>query len=492
MKKFLLTVSTLVLVVFGLVACNNNSNGNGNGNGNNNGDEEKYDLGGIDFVIRANTANRADPRNEEYERMYRNEKIANIEMVEEKYNVKVKYLNYPGNASWGVQRDNWIIEQAKLGTTDSHVFEVSSNSVANLANQGAISALDEYIEEFGNEGYWAKKRSFGTILGKTYAYDDVFSVAEEGIFYNSDLLGALLGEENRIQPTEMWENGEWTWEAFAELADVLNERLDHTRPAEEGGPQYVLGGRTYDWFYPMVGSNGGSIVDSNFESHLLKEEVLETLSYLNSLREIDGMWIDDAVLSNTTQPEFRAGNVVFHAGADWFLTIDSRWGGLDFNVDYVPFPVGPKAQEDMTLYSQSKVKSEPAFVISSAFSKENIPEGYEDMYLHDELIFKIWNDIIHFPPIDESTGEASIEDMKDNYYSTRLLPNYASEKSREAHLDVWALAKVDHFYSVVESQNQTEGSYMLQIEDAIRNGDIRQKMESLHNELQGILDDRFK
>ncbi len=484
MKKFLLTLVLFVLLLLGLVACNKPS---GNGGRDDERPEETYDLGGIDFNIRANNSSRADPRNPEYERMYRNEKTANIARVEEKYNIKVNYLNYPANATWGSARDNWIIQNAQQGLTDSHVFEVSSNSVANLAVQGAILPLDEYIEKYGNKGYWAKKRSFGTILGKCYVYDDVYSVAEEGIFYNSKLLGKILGEERKLEPTQKWLDGEWTWDAFAELANEINKELDHT--GEE--PQYVMGGRTYDWFYPMVGTNGGTIVDSEFQSHLTDDATLETLEFLYSLRTVDGMWIDDATKERTLQPEFAAQRVVFHAGADWFLTSSSHWGNLEFDVDFVPYPVGTRAKENPALYSQSKVKSEPAFVISSAFAKENIPEGYEHMMLHGELIFKIWSEIIHFPEIDPETGEADLEDLKANYYITRLLPNYANEISRQAHLEVWSTAKVDHFYSIIESQAHTADSYMVRIENAIQTGDIRQKMTALDNELQSTLNTKL-
>jgi maltose-binding protein MalE len=493
MKKRLMVIILLILALFGLVACTptpepngGNDNGNNSENGDNNGgeeQEEKYDLGGMDFNIRCNIGDRADPRNAQYERMYRNEKMRNIAKVEEKYNIKVNYLTYPGNATWGTARDNWIIQNAQQGLTDSHVFEVSSNSVANLAVQGAILPLDDLIEKYGNPGYWQKKRDFGTILGKTYVYDDVYSVAEEGIFYNSELLGRILGENRKLEPTQLWAQGLWTWDKFAELAKEINDELDHT--GEE--PQYVMGGRTYDWFYPMVGTNGGTIVDSNFQSHLTDDATLETMEFLNSLRSIDGMWIDNPPRERALQPEFTAERVVFHAGADWYLTIDSHWGKLEFDVDFVPFPIGPKAEKNPELYSQSKVKSEPAFVISSAFSKERIPEGYENMLLHDELIFKIWSEIIHFPDIDPETGESSIEDLKDNYYATRLMPNYAHEESRQAHLDVWATAKVDHFYSISESQGFNPESFMIKIEDAIVNGDIRQKMTSINQELQATL-----
>jgi len=481
MKKRILLVMIIMFSLV-LISCKKPDNGNGNGNGN--GDEEKYDLGGMDFVIRANVANRVDPRSEEYERMYRNEKLANIEMVEEKYNVKVKYLNYPSNASWGTERDNWIIEQAKLGTTDSHVFEVTSNSVANLATQNAILPLDDLIDEFGNEGLWAKKRGFGTVLGKSYVYDDVYSQAEEGIYYNSDLLAQYLGESRRIEPTKLWESGEWTWDAFEKLALELNEMLDHERGDSEGGAQYVMGGRTYDWLYPMVGTNGGQLVDNEFQSHVNSEPVMDTLNFLNGLYDVNGMWIDDAVMSNPVQQEFRNGNVAFHAGENWYLIVSNWWGDLEFNLDFVPYPVGPRVESGDAEYVQTKVKTEASFVISSAFSKDNIPAGYEDMYLHDEIIFKIWNDLCYFPEVDEATGEADLENIKDNYYSTRLLPFYASEQSREAHLDIYHLAQIDHFYSVTEG----EAIYREDIEDAIRNGDVRSKMESLHSELQATLD----
>ena len=101
------------------------------------------------------------------------------------------------------------------------------------------------------------------------------------------------------------------------------------------------------------------------------------------------------------------------------------------------------------------------------------------MMLHGELIFKIWSEIIQIPEIDPETGEADLEDLKANYYATRLLPNYAHEESRLAHLEVWSSAKVDHFYSIIESQAHTADSYMVRIEDAIRTGDVRQKMTAL-------------
>src|SRR5690554_1199316 len=214
---------------------------------------------------------------------------------------------------------------------------------------------------------------------------------------------------------------------------------------------------------------------------------MDTLNFLNGLYDVNGMWIDDAVMSNLVQQEFRNGNVAFHAGENWYLIVPNWWGGLEFDLDFVPYPVGPRVETGDAEYVQTKVKTESSFVISSAFSKDRIPEGYEDLMLHDEIIFQIWNDLCYFPEIDEETGEANLEDIKDNYYSTRLLPFYASEKSREAHLDIYDLAQIDHFYSISEG----EGVYRNRIQEAIRTGDIRGKMESLHSELQSVLNTKI-
>ena len=70
MKKFLWVF--LILLTFSFVtAC---------GGGDDNGDDPKekdIDLGGQDFVIMVDTPNRQDPRTDEYERMYQQQKLKN-------------------------------------------------------------------------------------------------------------------------------------------------------------------------------------------------------------------------------------------------------------------------------------------------------------------------------------------------------------------------------------------------------------------------------
>lgn len=443
-----------------------------------------YDLGGIDFVIMVNDALTADPRNLRYERMFQEEKIAKINFVEEKYNINIVYRTYPGTSTWGGARERWIIAQGKDAQIPPHIFEITSISIPTLALNKAISPLDNYLETYGDKKFWDVKKQYGLVLGKHYGYDDNYPYADDGLYYNSDLMAQILGNSRKTEPTQLWLEGKWDWEAFESLAMEMKDKLNHERSQEEGGLQYVLGGRTYNYLYGMVGANGTAIVDNDFKTYLTEEPFLDTVNFLNNLREIDGMWIDDAPLENDSQREFKQGNVAFQNGQSWHIRVDNKWKGADFEINYVPWPKGPNIKEDFSNYYVSIVAGNYTFVISSAYSKSLVLEGYEDLMLHDEMIFKIWADLQYFPQ--------SIADIKDDFYNTILLPYYATEDSRKAHLEVFERPQSDLFYSLDESKNHVDGSYMIRIQNAIRFGDTRAKMESLESELRETIIEKYQ
>ncbi|WP_264229987.1 ABC transporter substrate-binding protein [Acholeplasma laidlawii] len=488
MKKILILITSVLFMLF-IVACTPSDQGNNpNPNPNPNPvepdpDEKTYDLGGIDFVIMVDNAKKSDPRTSEYERLFKEQKVALINKVEQKYNIKVVFKTYPTNASWGGARERYIIEESALKTQSAHIYEIISTSLANLAQQDAIVALDDYIDAYGSERFWETKKAFGLVSGKYYGYDDQFPIADKGLYYNVNLMGSILGTSRKNEPIDLWKKGEWTWDKFEQLVNQLNGSLDHERSNENGGAQYVLGGRTYNYAYGFIGANGGRLVDDKFNTFLTSKPVLDTLEYLNRLYSNAGMWIDDASLSNTSQPQFSAGNVVFQDGESWHINASNKWGDANFDINYVPFPVGPNIKEDMSNYYLLQVGGKSTHVISSSFSKANVPPGYEDLMIHDEIIFKIWADMQYFPE--------TIEEVKDDFYNTRLLANYESEISREIHLELIDTTFPDYFYSVAESLNQNDTSYMIKIQQAIREGDIRNVMTATESSLRAILIEKF-
>src|SRR5690554_1547 len=348
MKK-IYSVFLLFLLSLFMVACNGNNGGDDNGNdnggndngGNNNGGgdvDREFDLGGIDFIIMVDNALTADPRAEAHERLFRQEKINNIEMVEEKYNVNVVYESYPSEASWGGARERWIIQQTSLGTSPAHVYELTSYQIGTLATQNAILPLNDLIEKYGNEGYWDDAKKYGEIDGKYYSYTDQYPIADEGIYYNVDLLERYLGEARRNEPAEKWLAGEWDWDAFRAISDELNGKLDENRSVEDGGPQYVMSGRTYNWAYQMIGANGGHLVNPDFTTGFTSEETIAALNFLNELKSEPGMWGLEAnvPLNNASDPGFTNGNIAFHNGQSYWIFQANKWLDKDFELGFVP------------------------------------------------------------------------------------------------------------------------------------------------------------
>ncbi|MDF2699007.1 MAG: Maltose-binding periplasmic protein/domain [Haloplasmataceae bacterium] len=452
--------------------------------------EETYDLGGIDFIIMCDTATTCDPRSQEFKRLFKNEKSAKIAEVEEKYNINIVYQSFPSQASWGGARQRWIIEQTSIGNSPAHVYEMNSSEIANLAIQNAILPLDDLIEKYGSEYYWPEAMPFGEVNGKHYTYHDNYPSADYGIYYNADLLEYYLGESRRNEPSELWLDGEWDWDAFRSIADELNSKLDENRTPDNGGPQYVMGGRTYNWAYQTISANGGHLITPGFDVQVTGEETINALNFLNSLRTTPGMWLDNAPLSNASQPEFKDGNIAFHNGQSYWLLQSNKWLDRDFDMGFVPYPTGDNTKEDLSNYYIANFGI-VGYVISAAFSKDLIPEGYEDLMLHDETIFKIWSDLQYFPEVDTETGYSSVTAYADEFYNTRLLPYYGDEISREAHLDIFSKTYPDIYTTFAQSGLQNEEGWMIKIQDSIQNGDVRNKMLTLESLMKNAIIEQY-
>lgn len=440
---------------------------------------EYPDLQGKTFTIMCDNKASCDPRSDSYQRLFKKEKIANIAEVEKNYNVKIEYVNYPSAASWGGARERWIVEQATLGTKEAMVYELTSyelgilSSTVNEDGKSSILEISEYIEKYGVKGYWPEKLQYGQFLGKTYSYDDYYSIADEGIYYNIDLLESF-GYTGDNDPAELWLAGEWNWAKFQEIVEDLNSKMDETADVN---PQWPMGGRTYNWAYQFIGSNGGHLVTPNLEVLLDSEANIETLNYMNSLYSQAGMWKDDAALSNASQTEFVQGNIAFHNGQSYWIFQDNKWKNAEFRIGYVPYPVGPQVEAGKAEYYINDVYGKPIYVFNPSFEPQgNIADKFD---FHHETNFRIWADIQYFPEYDEETGKLSLDEIKDEWEFTRLEKYYDSEASIAAHLSIIDKNYPDLFYASSNSNNHNESSYMIKIQACVQFGEVRQMMEGI-------------
>lgn len=486
--KKLFLVLIIFLAVFA-VGCkkdddNGNNNGNNNGNGNENGngtiDDPVPDMKGQTFIIMVNRASTTDPRSEAYTGSWKDQKIAKIQEVEDKYNIKVEYRTYPAEAVWGGGRERFIIENSVNDTPKAHIYEMPSYSIAILAEAKAILPLDSLIEKYGNPGYWPEKAAFGMVMGKQYAYDDGYPLVGQGIFYNIDLLEEYLGEGKGTLPSELWLAGEWDWDAFSEICYQLLPGISGR--AVEGAA--VIGGRAYNWAYQMLGANGVHVVTTDLKSELSTAPAIETLTFLHELISVPGMWEwQSAALENASCPQFKAGNIAFHNGEPYWLYDSTKWLDYQFNMGFVPYPTGPNTNEDLSNYYINEIYGKTSYVVSSSYSLEKVPPGYENIMFHEENIFRIWSDLQYFPEIDEETGYSSTDEIVEEWVFTTLELYYSpkgNNASIEAHKSIMFRGYPDYFYSLYWARSQDETkSFMLEIQQAILSGSIRDEMIDL-------------
>lgn len=435
---------------------------------------------GQNFVIMVNKASTTNPRSESYTGSWKAQKIAQIAMVEEKYNINVVYRTYPADAVWGGGRQRYIISNSLNDTPQAHVYEMTSHAIAVLAEGGAILPLDALIEEYGNPGYWPEKATFGTVLGVQYAYDDSYPLAGQGIFYNIDLLDRFLGEGQGTLPSDLWMAGEWDWDAFEEICNNLLPGISGL--GIEGAA--VIGGRSYNWAYQMLGANGIHVVTADLKSELATQPGIDTLTFLSGLMATTGMWeYLSAALSNATCPQFKAGNIAFHNGEPYWIFDSSKWLGYDFELGFVPYPTGPNTNPDLSNYFINEVYGKTSYVVSSSYSLDKVEPGYENIAFHEETIFRIWADLQYFPEIDAETGYPDTNAVVDEWSFNTLELYYSAEGdnvSLDAHKSIMFKGYPDCFYSLYWAQSHDETkSFMLEIQAAIISGSIRDEMIDL-------------
>ncbi|MDP2425803.1 MAG: hypothetical protein U1C51_08665 [Candidatus Izemoplasmatales bacterium] len=448
---------------------------------------------GQEFVIMVNSAASTDPRRATYTGSWKAEKIAKIAAVEAKYNVKVVYRTYPADAVWGGGRERFIITNSLNETPQAHIYEMPSYSISVLAEGGAILPLDSLIERYGNPGYWPQKTMFGQVLGQNYAYDDAYPLAGQGIFYNITLLENLLGEGKGTLPSELWLNGEWTWEAFEAISRQLLPGI--TARGIEGAA--VIGGRPYNWAYQMLGANGVHVVSADLRSELATQPAIDTLLYLHNLIAIPGMWeYQSASLSNATVAQFKGGNVAFHNGEPYWIYDSTKWLGYNFEMGFVPYPTGPNTLPDLSNYFINEVYGKTSYVVSSSYSLDKVTPGYENIAFHEETIFRIWADLQYFPNIDPATGYVSTNEIVEEWSFNTLELYYSPEgdnASLEAHKSVMFKGYPDYFYSLYWARSQDPSkSFMLDLQAAIISGNVRDNMIDLVQRIHQEFIDTYK
>lgn len=253
-----------------------------------------------------------------------------------------------------------------------------------LANAGLVQPFDPYIDY--NEPELQELQSVyeaGLWNGQHYLapYDN------KPVYYM--IYNPKLFEEFGYEtPWELWERGEWTWDAFRELASALNI-------TDENG-DYICYGTCAPGYGALTGSTGVDYValkDGFFENNLTNPDVVRAENYLND------MLFKDDVIKIKAQGGWRnywnRGMVAMQIIDSWMLTgsAETSQAIQEGSMGIVPLPQDPqKVQPGVNVtYAQSggfclvqgakNPEAAAAFIRTIAYSHRypDAGETYEDM-----------------------------------------------------------------------------------------------------------------
>ena len=292
-------------------------------------------------------------------------RLDNLRAVEKKHNVVLDYVNLTFD---GLQESMNI--SIPEGSPDVDIYEVDIKFGIPAVMEGYAVSL-EAMDLFGTDVFESQNVLQAlSIPGQEESYlfapSNTGSVNAYVLAFNMDMINAA-GLEN---PQDLYDRGEWTWEAWRKYLAAL------TRDTDGDGTADIYGFSGY-WTYllrNLLFSNGAAIAAGPKET-LSAPETVAVLQFINTLYNEDKTarpWDESNWDINNSL--YAAGLSGFWIGSDWLF--DEQGGAdLPFEIGVVPWPCGPDGNKDLNSHSQPRSNwyfiptgvKEPRFVYDVLF-----------------------------------------------------------------------------------------------------------------------------
>ncbi len=260
--------------------------------------------------------------------------FANLKRVEEKYNVRLEYVNLTWN---GIMES--INTSIMAGSPDCDIYEVDLQFGVPAVMSGYAMAIEDYAKP--DDDIFTEQI--------VYRYLDIPGMDKHYMFQGAAIdLGAyplgfnvsLIEEAGLDNPQDLYDRGEWTWNKFAEYLRILTKDTDG-----DGNPdQYGLTGWWTTMFNYLLMSNGAHVASGSQEM-LSSPATIEVLEFMYQIYQTDKTakpWNQDDWDANNV---FKDGKVAFWVSASWIQQGNSS-SDLGFEFGVVPWPVGPSGNQE--------------------------------------------------------------------------------------------------------------------------------------------------
>jgi ABC-type glycerol-3-phosphate transport system substrate-binding protein len=236
---------------------------------------------------------------------------------------------------------NEIIQQYLAGDFKADFYNINSHNLGALADSGAIQPITDYLHHLP-EYYFDINTQMGTWKGEVYGIWTERINVNMGIYVNLD----LIEEYSQANPAELWENGEWDWDALVTIASNIKANAPETIQ--------ILGMNNYDLGSYLIGSNGGKVINPETDAFVLDDpRAVNALMFAQELKERGYVWMSETNTDAGTRAKFTSGELVFYFGSDWISgdpSILKPGAAVQFQLGMVPMPVGPDIIDFETEY----------------------------------------------------------------------------------------------------------------------------------------------
>lgn len=261
-------------------------------------------------------------------------KLDNVRRIEEKYNCKIKFVNL----GWqGII--NSINTTIAAGTPECDIYLTDLQFGIPAALNGLCQNVKDYAP--ANSSVFDDQLILKPLdgMGGTYFFQEQ-GLPQTGIFlgYNKTMIDDLGLED----PQELYKNGQWTWDKFAELAKAGTQDTNNDGTTDV----YGYGGVFTDFSNGLIMNNGGSITNDG-KGGLDSEPVKQAFEFINKIYNEDKSgrpWNETDWNDNLLA--WSDGKVMFWTAQAWSLKMQAdaavaEGAEIPFEYHVVPYPKGP-------------------------------------------------------------------------------------------------------------------------------------------------------
>jgi len=341
---------------------------------------------------------------------------SHLEAIEEKYNCVIEFAWPGGDHNAFVETlATFVMEGAQ-----NVVFEGQNQWIYYAAAEGLLLPLTDVLDE----GYYAAlpggvgqvMPEHNNFFGEVYGFEcgwmggpDKFFQETQAVYWNKE----LFERENLPNPYELYENGEWNWENFKDIAIRATVDTDGDGEIDQWGFT-ARGGigepGTVEYFIYMNGAEPVRFEDGRLLFTMNEPAAMEALEYFAELNDL-GVYLDYGIWG-----PWQEGNVAMNINipSELYGTHENHFiHQVNFDFGYLPVPKGYSAEE------HSAVNRLTCFGVLPLTAKN--PKALIALY-HDLYEFTSYQEPFAVGPVynGRAMGARSFNRVEDMYWNDTI------------------------------------------------------------------------